>query len=139
MSSLLSEGHATLFSGVSLLSGFANTCDILSLLPGGCNFRNFTVIIVIFQAECDKQANQIVDQFLKKRQFKEKVCEIIDDFFVYENEPVERWITKHYKITVVSSFTKRMTENDNKRVKVVDQIVWHFEFFAVEETSWLTK
>ena len=80
-----------------------------------------------------------MDQFLKKRQFKEKVCEIIDDFFIYENEPVERWITKHYKITVVSSFTKRMTENDNKRVKVVDQIVWHFEFFAVEETSWLTK
>ena len=89
LSSLLSEGHTTLFSGVSLLSGFANTCDILSLLSGGRNFRNFTVIIVIFQAECDKQANQIVDQFLKKRQFKEKVREIIDNFFIYENEPVE--------------------------------------------------
>lgn len=90
MSSLLSEGHTTLFSGVSLLSGFTNTCDILWLLSGGRNFRNFMVIIVIFQAECDKQANQIVDQFLKKRQFKEKVTEIIDDFFIDENEPVER-------------------------------------------------
>jgi len=30
-----------------------------------------------------------VDQFLKKRQFKEKVPEIIDDFFIYGNEPVE--------------------------------------------------
>ena len=90
LSSLLSEGHTTLFSGVSLLLGFANTCDILLLLSGGRNFRNFTVIIVIFQAECDKQANQIVDQFLKKRQFKEKVPEIMDDFFIYENEPVER-------------------------------------------------
>lgn len=26
-----------------------------------------------FQAECDKQANQVVDEFTKKRQFKEKV------------------------------------------------------------------
>ena len=90
LSSLLSEGHTTLFSGGTLLSGFANTCDILSLLSGGRNFRNFMVIIVIFQAECDKQANQIVDQFLKKRQFKEKVPEIMNDFLIYVNEPVER-------------------------------------------------
>lgn len=27
----------------------------------------------LIQAECDKQANQVVDQFIKKRQFKEKV------------------------------------------------------------------
>ena len=87
------------------LSTFGGSYDIIfwgiirdSLTPvtfyryfrGGRNFRNFTVIIVIFQAECDKQANQIVDQFLKKRQFKEKVPEILDDFFIYENEPVER-------------------------------------------------
>ena len=26
-----------------------------------------------FQVECDRQATQVVDQFLKKRQFKEKV------------------------------------------------------------------
>lgn len=47
------------------------------------------IIFSVFQAECDRQANQIVDQFLKKRQFKEKVHEVIDDFFIYENEPVE--------------------------------------------------
>ena len=34
--SLLSEG--------SLLSGFANTCEILLLLSGGRYFRNFTVV-----------------------------------------------------------------------------------------------
>ncbi|KAM7432750.1 Golgi transport complex subunit 4 [Porites harrisoni] len=30
------------------------------------------ILLQSMQAECDKQANQIVDQFLKKRQFKEK-------------------------------------------------------------------
>lgn len=42
------------------------------------NILSYLVVIdhvkfLNFQAECDRQAIQVVDQFLKKRQFKEKV------------------------------------------------------------------
>lgn len=37
-----------------------------------CSRDTFLEMFLI-QAECDKQANQVVDQFIKKRQFKEKV------------------------------------------------------------------
>lgn len=29
------------------------------------------------QVECDKQASQVLDQFVIKRQFKEKVCKVL--------------------------------------------------------------
>ena len=31
------------------------------------------VLLVLFQAQCDRQASMIVEEFIKKRQFSEKV------------------------------------------------------------------
>lgn len=44
--------------------------------------RNVMVELLVLlslkiQVECDKQASQVVDQFVIKRQFKEKVCKAL--------------------------------------------------------------